>query len=610
MFKNHMEKLDNKGKEGPQIRFFDGAFGTYYAQTTGDEGPCEHANVERPEVVLDIHRRYIAAGAQAIKTNTYRANGAVIKDESLLEEIIGQGYKMADNACRGTDAVVFADIGYISSTESDEKNHYLPVVQSFIEKGAKNFLFETCAGFDRKSRIGEAMTLIRERVEGAYIVVSFAAMQDGYTSEGRFYIDLMREAAGFGADAVGLNCLCGPGHMLPLFEGAKSEDFSGVPLLAMPNASYPVSRDGRMFFRSNADYFAERLAEIHNLGVEIVGGCCGTTPEHMALVRSAIENDGRRSAETRAVKLKPVQRERLSFAAEKAYGGKMIAVEIDSPADCDDSFVIDAAKAMKLRGADMITVADSPLSRARADSILMAARIKRLAGIDAMPHIACRDRNRIAIKAGLIGASLEGINKALAITGDPIAPEERAKEKSVFSLNSLSLISYLSSMNKEVFVGREFMIAAALNVNAANFPSELERARRKEKAGAEYFFTQAIFSQRACENFHQAKKSLKGKLIAGVMPVSSHKNAVFLNNEVNGIDIPQALVDLLAKAETGRERRIISRDFTKKIIDDVYDAADGFYVVMPLKSLRLTGEIVEYVSGKNMSRGEFDDQNR
>ncbi|MGI5900321.1 MAG: bifunctional homocysteine S-methyltransferase/methylenetetrahydrofolate reductase [Christensenellales bacterium] len=605
MSKNDIKKMIIRSNARPSFQFFDGAFGSYYEQITGDEGPCENANIERPDVVLDIHRRYIAAGAEAIKTNTYRANGAVIKDEGLLKEIISQGYKIAAQACRGTKAVVFADIGYITQLAVDESNHYLPVVQAFIENGAKRFLFETCAGFDGESGMGEAIRLIRERVTDAYIIVTFAAMQDGYTGEGRFYIDLMREAAAFGADVVGLNCLCGPGHMLPLFNGVKGEDFGGVTLVAMPNASYPVSLNGRMLFRSNSGYFAEKLAEIHELGVEILGGCCGTMPEHIALLRSVVEKSRRKGAAIEQPAPQTERKEKPSFAVDACDMRKIVAVEIDSPSGCDDSFVIDAAKAMKLRGADMITVADSPLSRARADSILMASRIKRLAGIDAMPHIACRDRNRIAIKAGLLGASLEGINKVLAITGDPIAPEERAKEKSVFSFNSLSLIAYLSSMNREVFAGSEFSICAALNVNAANFASELERAIRKERAGAQFFFTQAMFCERACKNFMDAKSELKAKLIAGVMPVSSYNNAVFLNNEVNGIDIPRELVELLGSAETGRERRIISREFTKGIIDRVYDAADGFYIVMPLKSLRLTGEIVEYIVGKNVRKGEI-----
>ena len=593
-----INKNDKTAKKPLPFKFFDGAFGTYYAQLTGDEEPCELANINNPSAVIDIHRQYIAAGAQAIKSNTYHVSGSVIGDSGLVREIIHRGFELAEKACEGTDAVAVADIGYIPKEEG-EVNHYLPVVDAFAEKGARWFLFETCAGFDEENGIREAV--LRAKNSGAGVIVTFAVMQDGYTSQGRYYLDLLNEAAAFGADAVGLNCLCGPAHMQSLIKKLfENGGVSGNPtIVAMPNAGYPTSQNGRMFFQSNAEYFAQRAAEIYSAGADVVGGCCGTTPEHISLSCRAVEGSAKTPAVSASQKVVYAERaQRIMPRSAKPKHGKLIAVEIDAPTDCDDSFIIEAAAAMKEKGADMITVADSPLSRARADSIIMAARIKRIAGIDVVPHMACRDRNRIAIKSGLLGAALEGIDKALVITGDPLPSHDRAGEKSVFAFNSMSLISYIVSMNKEVFAGREFAVTAALNVNAANFDAELSRAQRKQDAGALRFFTQAIFSQRACENFFQAKAELSAQVFAGILPVASHKNAAFLNNEVNGIDVPEELIERLEAAQSARERRLISRAFAWNVVDKLYDAADGFYIMMPLKSVRLTGEIVEYIAEK------------
>ncbi len=277
----------------------------------------------------------------------------------------------------------------------------------------------------------------------------------------------------------------------------------------------------------------------------------------------------------------------------------MIAVELDPPLDYDCSFVLSASAQMKACGADMITIADSPLSRTRADSIMTAARIRREIGIEVLPHLSCRDKNHIALKAGLLGAAFEGINRVLVVTGDPPAPSETRKADGVYSFNSFNLISYINSMNQEVFAGSPFTIGGALNVNAVNFASELRRAQMKLERGAKLLMTQPIFSEQAVENFLLAKRSLDCKIFAGILPVAGYKNAVFLINEVSGIEIPNDVVEAL-RDKTPEEAAEISVAYSTQIIRKVYGEADGFYIMTPLKKVNIVRALIEAI--KNLEK--------
>ncbi|MCL2446975.1 MAG: bifunctional homocysteine S-methyltransferase/methylenetetrahydrofolate reductase [Oscillospiraceae bacterium] len=539
---------------------FDGAFGTYYIEKNNDFAPCECANLTNPQAVLSIHNEYIAAGANAIKTNTFAATD---------EEIIARGYALAKQAA-GSSTTVFASIG--PKADSEE---YLAVARQFIALGAAQFLFETQASFEP---LLPALQVIHTQVENATVIVSFAVSRDGFTPSGQAYKALITQAAACPfVTAVGLNCVCGPAHMLDLVRQLGS---FAKPLAAMPNSGYSTVVNGRTVFSNNAQYFGEKLFEIKQAGASILGGCCGTTPEHIKAIAAGTIS----SAPKPAVYTTP-------SSTQAKLAKKTIAVELDPPMDCDSEFVLHAARQLNLAGVNTITVADSPMAKTRADSFLTAALIKREVGIDVLPHLTCRDKNFIAIKAALLGASFYGINQVLAITGDPVVHAENYRNPGVFNFNSKQLIRYISNLNREVFTPREFAVGGALNVNAPQFEKELARATEKVAAGASFLYTQPLFSAQSIANFKQAKQELDCKLYAGILPVVSYRNAVFLNNEVVGIDVPQHLVDRL-QDQTPQQAREISIAFCQQVMQNVYDDADGFYFITPMKKVDLICDLI------------------
>ena len=566
--------------------FFDGAFGTYYHIKTGSSKNCELANLENPNTVLEIHKEYLKAGVDCIKTNTFSVNSNLTNDDNLLTKLIEAGYRLAKEAAQ--EKKVFADIGPIWRDDGNEEEEYLNLVQSFLKCDATNFLFETLYEF---TPILKAIECVRKSVEHPFILVSFAVSQDGYTKKGLYYKDLITAAAKYGINAVGINCICGPAHMYRLLQKMELPD--NILVSAMPNSGYPMLINGRTEYQDNPEYFSEKLADICALGIPILGGCCGTTPEH---IRRSIERIqiGHITEQNIAQHPHTVMKKKKSFVGLNKLKDPIIAVELDPPPTTDCNYLINASKMAKESGADLITIADSPLARTRADSFMLAAKVKREAGVEVMPHLCCRDRNHIAIKASLLGANIEQINHVLAITGDPISETERTGSKGVFNFNSFDLISYIHQLNQEVFCNSPYFICAALNTNASNFKKELERAEKKKQNGAQMFLTQPIYSQESIYHYKQAKQKLGCKILAGILPVASYKNALFLNNEVFGIEVPQEILSAL-KNKTPEETMKISIAYSISIIEQLGSSCDGYYIMTPLKKFELVCELVQNI---------------
>lgn len=570
--------------------FFDGAFGTYFSQTGNSEMPCELANLYEKDRVYDIHKEYIAVGVDAIKTNTFGANSLLTSDQYRIKEIIQNGYDLAQKAVQGTQVKVFADIGYIHTDEENVVEEYKWITQNFIDCGATYFIFETLAEYEV---IIPSIRLIEESVKEPIVVVSFAVSQDGYTKRGHYYKELIAKAReNKGIQVVGLNCICGPTHMLELTKNLKLKDEK--PFLAMPNSGYPMSMHGRTIFQDNAQYFSGKLKGMAELGVLYLGGCCGTTPEHIGLMINEILNGievKKQEENSKSLPDKASIRPNI-FKNKLQQGEKVIAVELDPPLDTDCTHIISAAQQLKEAGVDVITIADSPLARTRADSMMLAAKIKREVGVEVLPHLTCRDKNHIGMKGSLIAGNIENINNVLVITGDPIAQTDRGEYKGVFNFNSYHLISFIQSLNTEVFETSPYHIGAAININATNFSSELKRAEKKEEKGAQYFLTQPLFSGESVERLREAKSKLEGKILAGILPIVSYRNALFLNNEVAGIEVPVALMEKI-KDKSPEEVREISVEFSKELIHQSLQVADGIYFMTPLKKVELICTLVK-----------------
>ena len=562
---------------------FDGAMGTYLVARTGRPAArCEQANLERPEEVLAIHRAYLQAGALALKTNTFCANRPALEgDEAGLYRLIDAGWALAERAAEG-NAYVFADIGPVFT--EDAASEYCLVADRFLERGARHFLFETLSGLDG---IAEAVAHIRAQAPESFIILSFAVQPDGFTRHGEAGPDLLARSCDI-ADAVGYNCISGAHHMRRLMQDAGP--VAGV-LSAMPNAGYPTVVGGRTFYDGDPGYFAREVARIAQLGANILGGCCGTTPEHIRRAAQLLKA-GPAPAYAPTPKPSPIRPAagENRFALKLAQGKRVVAVELDPPQDTDIARFMEGARRLKDMGADAVTIADCPIGRARMDSSLLACKLRRELDIDPLPHMTCRDRNINATKALLLGLCMEGVHNVLTVTGDPVPSAQRDEVKSVFNFNSRMLAKYIHALG-DTALSTPFFICAALNVNAANFEAELRRAMEKEACGVSAFLTQPVLTRQAADNLQLARTRLSAKILGGIMPIVSYRNACYLHSEVAGIRVEEQLVELYRDKDKAQCTRL-AEDISVRIAQQIAPWVDGYYLITPFARVGLIGKII------------------
>ena len=571
---------------------FDGGMGTYYKAKPGQE--CEQANLLDPEGVLAVHGAYLEAGADAIKTNTFGLPRMAAAGNPLWEALTDEGWRLAAQAAAKTGAAVFADLGPAPDTESlPAAQIYTALAERFAALGAKNFLFETLSS---DAGVAEAAKQIKEAVPDAFVLVSFAVLPDGYTREGMYSKDLVRRMTESGiVDAVGFNCVSAPGAMRTLVQQLGS---TALPLSVMPNAGYPVVTRTQVKYQGKPEYFAKELARIAAEGVRILGGCCGTTPAHIAALRAALDSLPAVKKAAPAVQVStpeaPTVEKDDAFLRKLNAGKKVIAIELDSPKDADLTGYLDGARRLQAAGADLLTIADCPIARARMDSSLVACRVHRELGLNVLPHMTCRDRNLNATKALLLGLYAEGVREVLAITGDPIPTAERDEVKNVYQFNSRKLAQYIVSLAGE---GREMPSAmtvfGALNLNARNFDVELRRAVEKLENGMSGFLTQPVLSAQAVENLRKARQTLgeRAKILAGIMPVVSQRNAIFMENEINGIHVEEDIIQRFAGLDR-EQGEALGLEVSMQMAREALPYADGFYLMTPFNRVALMERLI------------------
>ena len=589
---------------------FDGAMGTWYASVYQDtKEPCESENIRHAERIRKIHTDYIRAGARAIRTNTFGAYPEHLKgaDQS---QVLKAGWQIAQDAAKDAaqEVFVFADIGPAPGGIKEEIiRHYYDVADIFLSCGAKHFLFETLSS---DTGIREAAARIRDAEPDAFIMVSFGIQPDGFSREGLHYRTLLRHMSECGLiDAVGLNCVSGALHMAELIRDAGE---IALPVCALPNAGYPVVRDNRTFFDSDPAYFSSQILKMTEAGVSIVGGCCGTTPQYISHLARELEHRPQpkkivypgRDAADRNTAAEPFEAQYLSsdvsssgnrFFEKLARGERVVAVELDSPKNADVRSFMKGAAELQAAGADAITIADCPIARARMDSSLLACKVHRELDLDVLPHMTCRDRNINAAKALLLGVSAEGIRNVLVITGDPVPTAERNEVRSVFQFNSVKFAAYINSLNEEVFP-EPVQIFGALNLNVVNFEAELNKSRKKEEAGVCGFLTQPVLTEAALENLKRAREELNGKILGGIIPVISERNARFMDSEVSGINVSDRIIRLY-EGKTREECDELAYEISCEIAGRIRDVTDGYYLMTPFSRTALMARIIQQISG-------------
>lgn len=583
-----------------QKLLFDGAFGTYYAAVYDTKELPELANTYNPERVIRIHREYIDAGAQVIRTNTFASNTASLGVSlEKVQENIRCGYRLAKEATHEKNVYIAADIGQIPCESlneyKDASKEYIEICRTFLDEGADIFVFETLSSFED---IRDAIEFIGNK---AFVIVQFSVNQYGYSNSGLSARKLTEQAESTEyVDAVGFNCGVGPGHLQQIIRTIK---FSGNKLMtALPNAGYPQYVSNRMVFDDkNIDYFAEKMADIAADGADIVGGCCGTTPEYICRMKEKISFiQSQKEIQAVSLKEETACKKDSSFFAGKAEK-KLIAVELAPPLGSNDESLMDAAHLLQKSGVDVLTFPDSPSGRTRADSILVAEKVARETGICVMPHICCRDKNAIAMRSQLLGAHINNIRNFLVITGDPIPSLVRNSVKSVFNFDSVGLMQIINDMNEEQFLDTPICFGGAINQGRKNLDIEIERVKKKVDTGCSFFLTQPVSTKESAERVRHIKHETGARILCGIMPFVSLKNATFMKNEMTGIEVTNEVLARYHKDMTREEGEQAGIDLAKEMIALTEDFADGYYFSFPFNRVHMLDKIL------NESGVIFDD---
>lgn len=571
------------------VLLFDGATGTALCAQSGEGEAVERLCLTQPQRVLALHRAYLAAGCKAIKTNTFAAHVSLAcENKDDQKTLIRAAYDLARRAGDAYDAAVFADIGPAPTDADSAAACYIAMAEQFLNVGATCFLFETMQSGEG---LAEAAAYIKASCPDAWIMVSFAADADGFTRAGEQASALALQMSACGAvDAIGLNCICGAYHIRQLLSAL---DVGDKWMSAMPNAGYPHVEEGRTYYDSAPAYYAQQVMECVKAGARIVGGCCGTTPEHIRqiarLLGTPMPPRVRMGDEKAAQPPEKGCRSRIQRRLEQ--GRRITLVELDPPRSADIGGFMEGARQLEQAGADAITIADCPIGRARMDSSLLACKLSRELGIEALPHMTCRDRNVNATKALLLGLSMENVHNVLAVTGDPIPTGDRGSVKSVYQFNSRVLAKFIRGLG-ESGEAEPFFVCGGLNINAVRFDSELDRAKEKMDCGVSAFLTQPVLSEQAALHLERAMDELRGaKLIGGLFPVVSEKNARFLQSEVHGITVDEAVVRAYAGLDRAQGEDMAVR-LCREAASRISPFVDGYYIMTPFQRVELVCRVI------------------
>lgn len=579
----------------------DGSFGTYYSQKYKTVDIPEYANITAPQRISEIHTEYINSGAKLIRTNTFASNTYSL-DCSIeqVKENIKAAYKIAKEAVEqsGKEIFIAGNIGPVPAVfqpdyEAVEEEYY-QIAKTFIDEGADILCFET---FTQSEHIMPAIKRIKEECN-PFIIVQFCVNQYGYSEAGESAERLVSETA-FSkcVDAVGLNCGVGPAHMQQIL--SKINLNNNCFATAMPNAGYPLLVRNRVKYADNPIYFASKVNGMALLGADIIGGCCGTTPDYIREVAKTVDlTPTVKSDETSAnnENEKPVIKKSFFRNADGTIKDKkLIAVELAPPFGADDKKLLEAAHMLKGLGVDVLTFPDSPSGRTRIDSVLMAQKVKNVTGFEVMPHICCRDKNAIAMRSTFLGASINDINNFLIITGDPIPVMARQVVKSVFNFDSVGLMRIADEMNSEALKDSPLTYGGAINQSRRRIESEIKRVQKKMEAGAEFFLTQPVFTAEDAERLRRVKEETGARILCGIMPLVSRKNALFMKNEISGVNVTDEVIERYPENADREDGENVGVELAKEMIAATRDFADGYYFSFPFNRTYLLKRIIEEV---------------
>jgi len=597
------------------VLVFDGGMGTMLYQKGVFLNSCfDELNLSRPSMVQEVHRAYIQAGAEAVETNTFGANRYKLQGfgfQDKVSEINRAGARLAREAAESR-AWVAGSIGPLGlriepwgpTSVEEAEAAFREQAQALLEGGVDFFVLET---FTDLNEIHQAIKAVRGLCP-LPVIAQMTIEEDGNSLYGTAPEVFTRRLDEWSADVVGINCSVGPQVMLECLE--RMVKLTSRPVSAQPNAGRPRSVDGRNLYLCSPEYMASYARKFVQAGAKVVGGCCGTTPEHVKAMKSAIRAlrpahvavEISLPAEQR-VEVHPVDRARKSFLAAGLVKGRLVtSVEITPPKGFDTSRVMAGAKMLKGAGVDAINIPDGPRASARMSAQALAVILEQQVGIETVLHYCCRDRNLLGMQSDLLGAAALGLKNLLIITGDPPKMGDYPDATAVFDVDSIGLTNMVTRLNHGLDLGGSpfapptaFLVGVGANPGALEMDHELRRFQYKVEAGAEFAITQPVFDVKQLRSFLKRVEEFRIPIVAGIWPLTSLRNAEFMNNEVPGVHVADEIMERMRRADSQGKAREEGVTIARETVQEVRDLVQGIQVSAPFGRFQTALEVLEGV---------------
>lgn len=602
---------------GTKLLIADGAMGTMLYQY-GIDRSQEELNLSHPEAILAIHQAYIEAGADIIQTNTYGANYLKLARYGLEEQvqrINAAAVAIARQAAEGSETYVIGTIGGIRGAIDAKINEpsMTDIIRGFKEQlyslllaQVDGLLLETYYDLEELKTV---LAIAREATD-LPIMTNVTLHEVGYLQNGQSLASALGELADLGADVVGINCHLGPHFVAKSFQSVPILD--KVVLSAFPNASFPALEDGKIVYENAADYFKGFGELFRQEGIGVIGGCCGTTPEHIAAYRKGLKDtqliNNKNVIPLAEVALKRNSQRQHPRLIDKLQKNYTVIVELAPPRTLDTTSFFKGAERLKEVGVDAITLSDNSLASARVSNLALAAILKYEYDLQPLVHLTTRDHNLIGLNSQIMGLHKLGIHDVLAVTGDPAKVGDFPGASSVYDINSFELIKLFKKFNEGMsYTGKnmgekaDFQVGSALNLNIPRLERAGRLLKKKQQAGADFFITQPIFDGDKVETLKEVMKAseISIPVFIGVIPLVSSRNAEFLHNEVPGIVLTDETRRRMKEAEIRGNEAEVGIEIAKELIDRICREFTGIYLMTPFMKYELTAELTAYVKEKN-----------
>lgn len=601
-------------KDSPAL--CDGAMGTLlYAKGIFINRSYDELNLSQPELIRGIHHDYLQAGAEIIETNTFGANSFRLGRHSLADKVRDvnrAGVRLAREAAKSFDVWVAGSVGPLGTrieplgktSFQEARNAFREQIEALAEGGIDLLILET---FGYLEEIHQAMLAAREVAPSLPIVAQVTIDEDGNTLDGSDPETFTPKLVEWGADVIGCNCSVGPVAMLGAIERVRAA--TSLPLSAQPNAGIPRSVDGRNIYLCSPEYMASYARQFVAAGARVVGGCCGTTPEHIRVMKSALRVGEARgkTAAARSVgshsaptEVAVVPLEKRSALGEKLARGQFVTmVEIVPPKGTDILKEVEGARFLQSVGVDAVNIPDSPRASARMSNQALSLLIQREVGIDAILHYTCRDRNVLCIQSDLLGAAAVGIKNLICITGDPPKMGNYPDATAVFDVDAIGLVNIVNSLNRgldlggnPIGTGTGFVIGVGANPGLTDLEEEIRRFEFKVEAGAEYAVTQPVFDLRLLENFLRRIEHCRIPVVAGIWPLVSVRNAEFMKNELR-VSVPDSILERMARAQTPDAARAEGVAIAREMLIAARQMVQGAQISAPMGRYSSAVDVLE-----------------